>query len=172
MKKRVVMFVPLLLLLITIKNSIIHPKTYWGTETYIYNSTFINLENSVLAEHHNTKAVHTADELKLLNSKFENEIQLWVAKYQGIVIAGTLLFVYDNVVHTQYMAANDKAREIGGLDLLMKTVIDIFAQDKTYFDFGISTEENGKILNNGLISQKEGFGGRTAIYQTWEITYE
>ena len=134
--------------------------------------TFINLENSVLAEHHNTKAVHTADELKLLNSKFENEIQLWVAKYQGIVIAGTLLFVYDNVVHTQYMAANDKAREIGGLDLLIKTLMDKFAENKTYFDFGISTEENGKILNNGLISQKEGFGGRTAIYQTWEITYE
>lgn len=91
------------------------------------------------------------------------------AKCDGEIIAGTLLFVYDNVVHTQYMAANDKAREIGGLDLLIKKIMDFFAQDKTYFDFGISTEDNGMFLNEGLISQKEGFGGRTVCYQTWEI---
>lgn len=131
--------------------------------------TFINLENSVLAEYHNTKAVHSAAELKLLKSRFENEIQLWVAKYNNEIIAGTLLFVYDNVVHTQYMAADDTARKIGGLDLLIKTVMDNFADSKTYFDFGISSENNGKYLNTGLISQKEGFGGRTAIYQTWEL---
>ena len=132
--------------------------------------TFINLENSVLAEYHNTKAVHSAAELKLLKSRFENAIQLWVAKYNNEIIAGTLLFVYDNVVHTQYMAADDTARKIGGLDLLIKTVMDNFADSKTYFDFGISSENNGKYLNTGLISQKEGFGGRTAIYQTWEIS--
>ena len=38
-----------------------------------------------------------------------------------------------------------------------------------YFDFGISTENNGKFLNEGLISQKEGFGGRTTVYQTFEL---
>lgn len=130
---------------------------------------FINLENSILEKHHNTKAVHTAEELKLLNSRFENEIQLWVAKYKNEIIAATLLFVYENVVHTQYMAANDTAREIGALDLLIKTLIDKFATNKMYFDFGISTEDNGKHLNEGLISQKEGFGGRTVCYQTWEI---
>ena len=68
------------------------------------------------------------------------------------------------------MAADDTARKIGGLDLLIKTVMDNFADSKTYFDFGISSENNGKYLNTGLISQKEGFGGRTAIYQTWEIS--
>lgn len=131
--------------------------------------SFINLENSVLSEHHNTKAVHTADELALLYSKFPDSIQLWVAKYENEIIAGTLLFVYENTVHTQYMAANDKSREIGGLDLLIKTVMDIFFDDKIYFDFGISTEDNGMHLNEGLISQKEGFGGRTVCYQTWKV---
>ena len=131
--------------------------------------TFIDLENAVLSDHHDTKAVHTAEELKLLQSRFEDKIQLWIAKVNNEIIAGTLLFVYDNVVHTQYMAANDKAREIGGLDLLIKTVMDNFAETKTYFDFGISSEDNGKFLNEGLISQKEGFGGRTTVYQTWEV---
>ena len=59
---------------------------------------FIDLENLVLSEHHNTKAVHTAEELNLLKSRFENEIQLRVAKYDNEIIAGTLLFVYENVV--------------------------------------------------------------------------
>jgi len=131
--------------------------------------SFINLENSVLEKHHNTKAVHTGEELKLLNSRFENEIQLWVAKYKNEIIAATLLFVYKNVVHTQYMAANDAAREIGALDLLIKTLIDKFSTNKTYFDFGISSENNGTYLNEGLISQKEGFGARTVGYSTWEI---
>ena len=131
--------------------------------------SFINLENSVLKKYHNTKAVHTAKELELLKSRFENEIQLYVAKYDGEIIAGTSLFVYDNVVHTQYLAADDTAREIGGLDLLIKTLIDKYKETKTYFDFGISTEDNGMFLNEGLISQKEGFGGRTICYQTWGI---
>lgn len=131
--------------------------------------TFIDLENAVLKEHHNTKAVHNADELRLLKSRFEDKIQLWVAKYNKEIIAGTLLFVYDNVVHTQYLASNNTSREIGGLDLLIKTVMDKFSQSHTYLDFGISTEDNGRYLNEGLISQKEGFGGRTICYQTWEI---
>ena len=131
--------------------------------------TFIDLENSVLEEHHGTKAVHTAQELELLKSRFNEEIQLWVAKHNGVTIAGTLLFIYDNVVHTQYMAANKTAREIGGLDLLIKTLIDKFATKKQYFDFGISTENGGKYLNTGLISQKEGFGGRGVVYDFYEL---
>ncbi len=131
--------------------------------------TFISLENQVLSEYHDTKAVHTAEELKLLKSKFDDGVQLWVAKYKGEVIAGTLLFVYDDVVHTQYLASNDKAREIGGLDLLIKTLMDKFSETHSYFDFGISTENNGEFLNEGLISQKESFGGRTICYQTWEV---
>ena len=131
--------------------------------------TFIDLENEILSKYHNTKAVHNAEELKFLKSQFEKEIQLWVAKYQGKIIAATLLFVYDNVVHTQYMAANEKAREIGGLDYLIKTLTEKFKDSKNYFDFGISTEQNGEVFNEGLCAQKEGFGARTIVYQTWEI---
>lgn len=131
--------------------------------------TFINIENIVLSERHNTKAVHSAEELKLLKSRFDKEIQLWVAKYQEQIIAATLLFVYDKVVHTQYLATTEKGREIGALDLLIKTLMEQFAISKIYFDFGISSEDNGQFLNEGLIAQKEGFGGRTTIYQTWEL---
>ena len=131
--------------------------------------TFIDLENKILAEYHDTKAVHTAEELELLHSRFSELIKLYIASLNNEVIAGTLIFEYENVVHTQYMASNKISREIGGLDLLIKTLIDKYQNTKMYFDFGISTENNGQFLNEGLISQKEGFGGRTTVYQTFEL---
>lgn len=131
--------------------------------------TFIDLENKILAEYHDTKAVHTAEELELLHSKFSEQIRLYTASLNDEMIAGTLIFEYENAVHTQYMASNKISREIGGLDLLIKTLIDKYQNTKMYFDFGISTEKNGQFLNEGLISQKEGFGGRTTVHQTFEL---
>ena len=131
--------------------------------------TFIDLENKILAEYHDTKAVHTAEELELLHSKFPEKVKLYIASLNNEMIAGTLIFEYENVVHTQYMASNKISREIGGLDLLIKTLIDKYQNTKMYFDFGISTENNGQFLNEGLISQKEGFGGRTTVHQTFEL---
>ena len=130
--------------------------------------TFISLENKVL-ERHETKAVHSPSELHLLQSYFPDNIKLIGAFYQEKLIAGTVLFIYDNVVHTQYMATTELAREIGALDLTIATVIETYKESKKWLDFGISTEDAGHYLNEGLIAQKEGFGGRTNIYQTWKI---
>ena len=131
--------------------------------------SFINLENQVLQERHDTKAVHSAEELKLLKERFPNNIKLLGAFYKDELIACSVLFINDKVVHTQYMAANDTAREIGALDFTIATVIETYKESKDWLDFGISTENGGHYLNEGLISQKEGFGGRTNIYQTWKI---
>ena len=57
----------------------------------------------------------------------------------------------------------------GALDLLFHQLIyDRYAQ-KRYFDFGISTEHGGQMLNEGLLFQKEGFGGRAVVYDTYEM---
>jgi hypothetical protein len=40
---------------------------------------------------------------------------------------------------------------------------------RSYFDFGISTEQGGHYLNEGLIAQKEMLGGRTICFTTYEI---
>lgn len=132
--------------------------------------SFIELENEVLKEHHNAKAVHTGAELKLLHENFPEQIKLFTGSLNGKIIAGCVLFIYDEVVHTQYLAANDLAREIGALDFVVSNLIEIYGQTKTWFDFGKSTEGNGSILNEGLISQKEGFGGRTFVYQTYNLS--
>lgn len=131
---------------------------------------FIVFLNSVLQKHHGVKAVHNANELKLLHSRFFENIKLFVARLDSEIIAASLVFVYENLVHTQYLASSDKGREIGALDLLIKSLMDKFSLEKRYFDFGISTEDNGKFLNQGLISQKEGFGGRSITHYFWEMS--
>ncbi len=131
---------------------------------------FIALENEVLSKHHNASAVHTGAELTLLQSRFPEQIKS-VCAYDkdDHLCSGCVLFIYDNTVHTQYLAANDYARANGGLDYVISEVMNVYRTTHRYFDFGISTEEMGAVLNEGLIAQKEGFGGRTIAYTTWEF---
>ena len=117
--------------------------------------------NGVLKKYHQTQAVHTNKELVYLKSKFPQNIKLFLAMKEEEIVAGTLIFEYEDCVHTQYMSANEIAREVGALDLLIYDLIEKYSQNKLYFDFGISTEKDGQLLNEGLIFQKEGFGGRT-----------
>lgn len=135
-------------------------------------STFINLENVVLSERHATKAVHTGDELKLLHDRLPQNIHLFAALYEDEMIAGVVAYEYKHVIHTQYMAAGDIARRIGALDLVVNTLIERYKGSKLWMDFGISTEDGGQYLNEGLISQKEGFGGRTNVYEMWKLKIE
>jgi len=48
--------------------------------------SFMALENKVLMERHNTIAVHTADELKLLHERFPDNIRCVVARYDSRII--------------------------------------------------------------------------------------
>ena len=131
---------------------------------------FIDMENEVLETRHDTHAVHTSQELKMLHDRFPDNIHLFGALKEGKMIAGTVVYEYDQVVHTQYMAANEEARQIGALDLAVATVLDQYRNNKLWLDFGISTEHGKIYLNEGLVSQKEGFGGRTGVYEIWTMT--
>lgn len=132
---------------------------------------YIELVNNVLQSNHNAVATHTGQELELLYSRFPNNIKLLVAKYNNEIIAGVLLFIYEDLVHTQYLAANDFAKDTGALDLIIKTIIDTYTNQKHFLDFGISSENGGRILNSGLMFQKEGFGARTVSHITYKIDF-
>ena len=126
----------------------------------------------VLDKRHGKVPTHNAQELRLLAERFPENIRLFVVKGQnGVPIAGTYVFIYNNnVVHTQYMTATDAARKTGALDLLVDYLINRYAPTHTFLDFGISTEDDGRWLNEGLIYQKEGFGGRGICYKEYVIS--
>lgn len=124
-----------------------------------------------LGNRYNAKPVHTASDMKLLMSRFPNNIKLYVAKMNGEIVGGTLIYVTPQVVHTQYISASVEGKKHGALDLLFDYIINKVYANCRYFDFGKSTEQGGAYLNEPLIFQKEGFGGRGVCYDwyQWEL---
>lgn len=112
--------------------------------------------------------VHTVAELELLKSRFPVSIRLFGAFNGEQLLAGTLVYDFGHVVHTQYLASSDYGREIGALDFVLAHLIEHTFSAHQYFSFGISTEQDGQYLNEGLIFQKEGFGGRGVVHDFYQ----
>jgi Acetyltransferase (GNAT) domain len=123
----------------------------------------------VLWEQHQQRPVHTLSEIRLLQSRFPERIRLFVALLEGHPVAGAVLYDYGSVLHTQYLAASLPAREVGALDLLIRTLVTNPPTRPRFISFGISSEEQGRALNVGLLDWKEGFGARAMPHIFWNI---
>ena len=131
---------------------------------------FWNILNNNLQQKYHTRPVHSNEELQLLMSRFPENIIGYSVLKDAEVIAGTIIFITPQVIHTQYIGASEKGKEEGALDLLFDYLINQKKWNTPYFDFGKSTEDRGNYLNTNLIHQKEGFGGRGVAYDTYEWT--
>lgn len=134
-----------------------HPSEVWS------------LIREVLSEHYNTTPVHTETEIDYLKQKFPNNIKVYAAFLNEIIISAAITFETDQVVHTQYLACGKTGRDICALDLLIDFIISESKKYAKIFDFGISNENNGRYLNNGLISQKESFGARAIVHDFYSV---
>lgn len=133
-------------------------------------ATFWNILNNNLTAKYDASPVHSLAELQLLMGHFPKEIKLYMATTtDGEPLGGTLIYETPNVVHTQYISASPIGKAMGALDLLFDYIINkVYKGRNGYFDFGKSTEASGTVLNQQLIHQKEGFGGRGVCYDTYE----
>ena len=131
---------------------------------------FWQVLSSNLRERYGLNPVHTVEEIEMLHRRMPDHIRLMVVKENDETVGGTVLYVSDRVVHSQYIAASPRGKKIHALDLLFEVLIRESLKTHAYFDFGISTEEHGTYLNEQLIYQKEGFGGRGVCYDWYEWT--
>ncbi len=131
---------------------------------------FWQILSNNLHERYGLRPVHTVEEIELLHRRLPDHIRLMVVKDGEEVLAGTVLYISNQVVHTQYIAASPKGKQQHALDLLFAVIIPKALASHAYFDFGISTEKHGTYLNEQLIYQKEGFGGRGICYDWYEWT--
>lgn len=123
-----------------------------------------------LQTRYNKQPVHSLEEILLLKKKFPKNIHLFTVKNADKdIVAGCLIFETKTVAHIQYIAASDEGKKKGATDLLVDHIISEAYPDKKYFDYGVSTEDNGLYLNEGLIEQKEGFGARATVYDIYTI---
>lgn len=134
-------------------------------------ASFMELENRILEEYHGARAVHSAEEIELLAQRFPENIHLYTGTLDGELLAGAVIFENRDVAHTQYLANSNEGRELGALDKLIDYLLKEKYVDFRYFDFGTSNEEQGRVLNKGLIGQKEGFGARAVVHDfyRWDI---
>lgn len=132
---------------------------------------FWGILSDVLLERHNNQPVHSLDEIKLLAGRFPDNISLYVARKDGRIVAGTVIYETAQVAHTQYIASSPEGRSNGALDMLFDELTGRIYADKPYFDFGTSNGQDGNYLNEGLIFQKEGFGARSVVYDSYEIIF-
>jgi hypothetical protein len=123
----------------------------------------------VLQEKHQANPVHSLDEIKLLHSRFPDNIKQYNVYFQGKIVAGTTLFITEKVVHSQYIGSDSQRSKLGSVDFLYDFLIKKYASEKRYFDLGSSNEDQGRKLNEGLAYWKESFGAKTVVQDFYEL---
>lgn len=130
-----------------------------------YNDLCSNLQNK-----YGVKPVHTLNELKQLKALFPNNILFKGLKKNHTILAGTVLFINRDVIHTQYLYNSPQGHKFDSLMILLDELIKTYNCDH-YISLGTSSEDNGRILNSGLIRFKEKFGARalTQDFYDWNL---
>ncbi len=140
----------------------------------------------VLRKRHNAKPVHTLAEITRLAALFPEDIQLYAAIQTGsdatsgetgtgsrdTLLAGCLVYRTPLVAHLQYIACTDAGYDRCALDWLTDRLAESERKrphPARYLDFGTSNEDGGRVLNEGLIFQKEGFGARAVCYDQYLV---
>jgi hypothetical protein len=119
---------------------------------------------------HGTRPVHTLEEITHLQSRFPEQIRCVVGVVGNRVVAGVVLFQTYRVTHVQYSASTAEGNSIGAstavIDYAVGKSMDLGAR---YFDFGVSNEQEGRILNEGLYRFKTSFGAGGVAQEFYEV---
>jgi Acetyltransferase (GNAT) domain len=130
---------------------------------------FWEILTSNLQERYGLQPVHTCNEISLLASRFPAEIRLYGAFEGEAMQAGAVIYLTTNVCHVQYNAATLRGKELAAQDILMDYLVENHSHSARYFDFGVSTENEGRHLSAGLVDYKEGFGARTIVHDFFRL---
>jgi len=122
-----------------------------------------------LAQKHQAKPVHSLQEITKLKALFPEKIRQFNVCQNRVIVAGTTVFESENVAHCQYISGKEDKNELGGLDLLFQHLISDVFKNKRFFDFGISNENQGRKLNNGLSYWKESYGASIIVQDFYEV---
>jgi hypothetical protein len=129
----------------------------------------LKIVNETLTSKYGVVAVHDPPEMNLLKSRFPRNIRIFELLLDRETLGGGILFVDGSVVHAQYIATNERAKALRGLDFMVVSFVALFKESSTWFDFGISTENAGRHLNKPLIRAKEEFNMSAICYDTYSL---
>lgn len=126
-----------------------------------------------LARKHGVAPVHSLGEITFLMEQFPENISCYCCVLDGEILAGVIVFSTPVADHAQYIASSEKGYEVSALDAVFEHCIAKSNRlGKRWFDFGISTEANGKQLNEGLYGFKTEFGSGGFVHEFYEMELE
>lgn len=113
--------------------------------------------------------IHTPKDINYLYNKFPVFVKGLLATHKsGKMLGGLIIFRFNKCYHVQYSVANAKGRALHTMSLLHHYMIENLPTDVHYYNFGKSTECHGYNLNDALYYYKNGFGGGSMTYDTYE----
>lgn len=133
-------------------------------------AAFMEMLSLRLDERYGAAPVHSLDEIRMLAGRFPDNIRLYAARdAAGGMLAGTIVYLTDTVVHTQYIATTPEARHDGTFPSVVACLLENEGKGRGWLDFGTSCEDSGRRLNAGLNAQKYGLGGRPVAYMAYRL---
>ncbi len=148
-----------------IKKAVKNNITFSQTEDYnrAWEILSINLD-----EKHGLKPVHSLQDILLLKQLLPDNIKLFGAYLDGVMIAMTLIFVKNKFgVHGQYFGIDSQYQDYRPMNLLIDGVAKwALANNFKYFNLGTPNENKGRDINTGLLAFKESFGGTAVLRET------
>lgn len=118
---------------------------------------------------HDAVPVHSLEEINYLKNSFPENIRQFNVYKEDKIVGGTTIFETATTAHSQYISKNESQENLGSLDFLFQHLIEEKFAQKRFFDFGISNENKGKHLNQGLSYWKESFGASTVVHDFYEV---
>ena len=133
--------------------------------------TFWKILEENLQREHGVNPTHTVDEMKHLMSEFPKNIKLFCAYDHGTMVSGALVYHSMETARIQYLSTSVDGKGIGGNEKIIDYLLNHYNSECEiqYLDFGISTEGEGRVLNEGLITYKESYDAHPFTYDFYQL---
>lgn len=131
---------------------------------------FWNLLEKRLREKYNSVPTHSLKEIELLNQLFPDKIKLYIAEsYEGELLGGTVIYISDFTIKSQYIATSERGRELRVLPLIIRNIYEEFRTSKRFFDLGSSFGCGRLGLNEGVLEHKYGLGATCHVNHRYHL---
>lgn len=133
-------------------------------------SLMMSLARNCMIERNHPTPAHSAAEMQLLRDRFPDNIKFWILEYENKPAAAVCIYDTGRVAHAQYIATTSIGRKLNLLTPLLHYLITDIYSSRKYFDFGVSTEDHGFYLNDGLHRQKSSYGATPMLHRRFSLT--
>ncbi len=127
---------------------------------------------ATLASRHATKPTHDLPEIRRLKAQLGDELRLFAAFDDQRMVGGIVtVALHSGALYTLYIAQDYAAQKVHPVHLVLTEVIrTCLLESRNVLHLGVSTEDGGKVVNEGLFFFKESFGMKPVRRESWTIT--